>query len=196
MPFDPQGGNVMIEVESVPATCKRRNIVFWPSVVMLVMVLGSWVFLYDDRFALLLWLAIHLFAVICLISFVCLIVLRRPGKSLSFLIPILLAASMGWWFIPVRAMTPITNAFAYSRDYVEFLIYDARHHIKAEVRNTRPERREWHLYKHSATDFYIVYDITDKTLKEDGTEQGGCYSVVFSLGEHFYFVRGICPGIL
>jgi len=186
----------MIEVESTPATSKRRNVVFWPSVVMLVMVLGSWVFLYDDRFALLLWLAIHLFAVICLISFVCLIVLRRLGKSLSFLIPILLAASMGWWFIPVPAMTPITKAFAYSRDYVEFLIYDARHHIKAEVRNTKPKYREWPLYKPSGTYFSIVYDITDKTLKEDGTEQGGCYSTVFSLGEHFYFVRAMCPGIL
>jgi len=89
---------------------------------------------------------------------------------------------------------PMLKAFCDSRDYVEFLAYDARHHIKAEVRNTRPEFKEWHLYKNSATDFQIVYDVTDKTLKEDGVEEGGCYSKVFSLGGHFYFVRGECIG--
>ena len=92
----------MIEVESTPATSKRRNIVFWPSFVMLVMVFGFWVFLYDDYAALLFWLVIalvrghlsHLFRMP-----------DRPSETeeiLSFLIPIVLAASMGWWFIPCR----------------------------------------------------------------------------------------------
>ena len=121
-----------------------------------------------------------------------LIVLLRLRKSLSFLIPILLAASMGWWFIPVPAMRPISTPFHYSRDYVEFLIYDARHHIKAEVRNTKPEYKEWQLHKRSGIDYQIVHDTTGKTLREADTEKGGCYSAVFSLGDHFYFVRGIC----
>ena len=184
----------MIEVESAPITTKKRNIVLWPSIVMLTLVCGFWVFLYDDIPRLLLCLSIHFFAAICLICFICLIVLRRLRKSLSFLIPILLAGSMGWWFIPTPAMSPISRGFSDSRDYVKFLAYNARHHIKAEVRNTRPDYKIWGLYKHSGTAYTIVYDVTDKTLRKDRTEQGGCYSDVSSLGEHFYFVRGICQG--
>ena len=184
----------MIEVGSAPASTKKRTIMLWPSVVALVMVLGLWGFLYHDSLFTLFWLAIHLFAIICVISFVCLLVLRRLRKSLSFLIPLVLAASTGWWFIPVPAMVPITNVFAYSRDYVEFLIYDARHHIRAEVRTTKPQYEKWHLHKHSLVGFEIVYDAKDKTLREAGPEQNGCFVQVFSLGHHFYFVRDICVG--
>ena len=184
----------MIEAESAPANSKKRTIMLWPSLVMLASVFGFWVFLYDDLIWALFWLAIYLFALICLISFVCLIVLRRFRKSLSFFLPILLASVIGMWLIPVPAMRPLSEAFAHSRGYVEFLIYDARHHIRAEVRNTRPEFKEWRLHKNSLADYRIVYDATDKTLKEDGIEEGGCYSDVFSLGKHFYFVRGICVG--
>ena len=82
--------------------------------------------------------------------------------------------------------------FAYSRDYVEFLIYDAKHHIRAEVRNTYHEYKKWPLYKPSGTDFSIVYDVTDETLKEDGTrlyddamaDPVAC-STIFSVGEPF-----------
>ena len=102
----------MIEVESAPVTTKKRNIVLWPSIVMLTLVCGFWVFLYDDIPRLLLCLSIHFFAAICLICFICLIVLRRLRKSLSFLIPILLAGSMGWWFIPTPAMSPISRGFS------------------------------------------------------------------------------------
>jgi len=186
----------MIEAESAPASSKKRTIMFWPSVVMMALVFGFWVFLYDDVFWTLFYLVIHLFALICLISFVCLIVFGRLRKSLSFFVPILLGATMGWWFIPVPLppLYSMLKAFSHSRGYVEFLIYDARHHIKSEVRNSRPELKEWHLHKNSTSDFQIVYDVTDKTLKEDGIEEGGCYSEVYSLGGHFYFVRGICIG--
>lgn len=185
----------MIEVESTLATSRKRTTMLWPSFVMLVMVFGFWVFFYDDLFWTLFWLVIHLFAVICLVSFVCLIVVRRLRKSLSFLIPIVFAASMGWWFVPVPAMESIGKVFAYSRDYVEFLIYDAKHHIRVEARQNRYEHKEWQLHKRSGTDYQIVYDTTGKTLREADTEQGGCYSAVFSLGDHFYFVRGMCPGV-
>jgi hypothetical protein len=185
----------MIEAESAPATSKKRNVVFWPSAVMLVMVFGFWVFLFDDLCWLLLWLIIEFFSVICLISFVSLIVLRRLRKSLSFFIPLLLAATMGQLFIPVPAMRPISTPLYYSRDYVEFLIYDAKHHIRAEAQQNRYEYKEWQLHKHSAIDYHIVYDTTGKTLREADTEQGGCYSAVFSLGDHFYFVRGMCPSV-
>ena len=182
----------MIETESAPANSKRRTILLWPSFVMLPLLFGLWVFLYDDIRSLLLWLIINFFAVVCLISFVCLIVLRRLRKSLSFFIPVLLAVTIVWSFIPVSAVRPISTPFQHSRDYVEFLIYDAKHHIRAEARQNRYAYKEWHLNKRSSVDYQIVYDTTGKTLREANTEEGGCYSAVFTLGEHFYFVRGIC----
>ena len=190
----------MIEVESAPAASKKRNVVFWPSVVMLVMVFVFWVYLYDELRSLLLWLIIEFFAAICLISFVCLIVLRRFRKSLSFFVPILLAATMGWWFIPVPAMRPVSTPFQYSRDYVEFLIYAAKHHIREDVRQNGLKYKRWHLRTDLWDDYYIVFDVTDGIVKKDRTRlyddpmaDPGCSVRVFSVGNHFYLVKEGCP---
>ena len=193
-PLTVHGGNVMTEVESTPASTKKRTIMLWPSVVALALLFAFWVFFYDDELLLLIWVGIQFFGAVSLVWLVCLIVSRRLNRSLSFLIPILLAASLEGWFIPAPLMSLISTAFTDSRDYVEFLIYDAKHHIRAEVSNTKPEYKKWHLYKPSGTDFSIVYDVTEKTLKEDGTGEGRCYSEILSLGDDFYFVRVTCPG--
>jgi hypothetical protein len=186
----------MIEVESAPVTTKKRNIVLWPSIVLLAMVFGFWVFLYDDPPGLLLLVGIQFFAAICFICFICLIVLRGLRKSLSFLFPALLAAAVAWGLIlpMVKVMLPIRTSFMDSRDYVEFLVYNARHQIKAEAQQNRYRYKVWHLYKHSTTAYSIVYDATDETLMENNDKHGACYSEVFSLGDHFYFVRGECIG--
>ncbi len=184
----------MIEVESAPAASKKRTMVFWPSIVALALLFASWVFFYDDELSILLWVGIQFFGAISLVWFVCLIVLRRLNRSVSFLIPIVLAASMGWWSVSTPAMKPIATAFAYSRHYVEFLVYDARHHIRAEARQNRYGYKIWRLYKHSASSYDIVYDALDETLTQNDAEEDSCYSVVFSLGEHFYFVTGGCVG--
>ena len=184
----------MTEVESAPASTKKRTIMLWPSIVALALLFAFWVFFYDDEMLLLIWVGIQFFGAVSLVWLVCLIAFRRLNKSVSFLIPILLAASLEGWFIPAPVMRLISTAFTDSRDYVEFRIYDAKHHIRAEVRNTKPEYKKWHLYKPSGTDFSIVYDVTEKTLKDDGTEEGGCYSEILSLVDDFYFVRVTCPG--
>ena len=54
-------------------------------------------------------------------------------------------------------MDPIDRVLVGSRDHVEFLIYEARHHIKAQVRSTAVRYKEWQLYGNH----YIVYDVTD-----------------------------------
>lgn len=123
---------------------------------------------------------------------------RKPKKCLSFLIPVLLAATTGSLFVSLWPVAgPIRRSLFYSRDYVEFLMYDVRHHIKAEVRRNGYKHKKWTVRKHySETSYQVVYDPTDKIVKEDDTDGGGCYTTVFSLGDHFYFVRGECPGIL
>jgi len=186
----------MIEGESSPIITKKRNIVLWPFIVVLTMALGFWVFLYDDILIILLWVGIQFFAAICFICFIYLIRLRRLRRSLSFLIPALLAAAVAWLLILPLAnvMLPIRASLDHSRDYVEFLIYDARHCIRAEARQNKYGYKVWHLHKNSSTAYSIVYDATDEALMENHAEREACYSVVFSLGDHFYFVRGECIG--
>ena len=193
-PLTVYGGNVMTEVESAPASTKKRTIMLWPSVVALALLFAFWVFFYDDELSVLFWLGLQFFGAISLVWLVCLIVLERVRKSLSFFIPILLAASMGWWPVTETVTRPILTAFRDSRNYVEFLIYDAKHHIRAEARQNRYGYRVWHLCKHSASGHDIVYDASDETLMQNNVEEDNCYSVVFSLGEHFYFVTEGCVG--
>jgi len=184
----------MIEPESASANSKKRTIMLWPSIAALALLFAFWFFFYDDELLILLWVGIQFFGAVSLVWLACLIGFRRLNRSLSFLIPVLLAVSMEGWFIPPPAMRLIQTAFTDSRDYVEFLIYDRRHHIRAEVRKTKPQYGKWHLHKPSGTYFSIVYDLTDKTLEKDGTEDGGCYEEVLSLGDDFHFVRVTCPG--
>ncbi len=87
----------MTEVESAPASTKKRTIMLWPSVVALALLFAFWVFFYDDELSVLFWLGLQFFGAISLVWLVCLIILERVRKSLSFFVPILLAASMGWW---------------------------------------------------------------------------------------------------
>jgi hypothetical protein len=188
----------MNEVESSPAVSrKKRSITLWPSIVMLSLLLGSWVFFYNDVALIFFAFGLNLFAAVCLICFLYQMVRLRPKKSAYFLIPVLLLASTGFMLIPrVAAMWPIRKSFFYSRDYVEFLVYDARHHIEAEVRQNGYRYKEWHLPKHSGTYYQIVYDVTDATARRDGIEGGGCTDWVTWVGGYFYFVRVECPGIL
>lgn len=173
----------MNEVESSPVPAKRKGIVLWPSIVTLVPILGGWFLLYHDFLGALLWLTAFFFSVICLLCSLLMVILRRPKRPVSFLIPVLL-------------FTVSALGARDSRDYVEFLIYDAHHHIKAEVRQNGCKYKEWPLQKHSGTYYVIVYDATDAIARRDGVENGGCHELVHGVGGHFYFFRGVCPGIL
>ena len=83
------------------------------------------------------------------------------------------------------------STISFTRLY-EFLMYNARHNIKAEVRQSGCRYKKWILLKHSGTSYQIIYDAADKIVEEDDTERGGCYISVDRVGEHFYFLRGEC----
>ena len=51
----------MNEVGSAPVASKKRNITLWPSIVTVVLIFGSWVFLYNDIVWFLLWVGINFF---------------------------------------------------------------------------------------------------------------------------------------
>ena len=201
MPFDPQGGNVMIEVESTPATSKKRKISPWPSIVLLFLVAGVWVFLFHDFLMPLFVIGIALFLAICLICCLVLLILRKLKRSFSFLISVVMVA--GWLFILAiapAARTAFADAVSYSRNYVDFVIYAAKHHIKADVRQNGYKYKRWHLRTDLWDDYYIVFDGTDGIVKKDGTRlyddpmaDPGCSVRVFSVGNHFYLVKEGCP---
>src|SRR5208283_439670 len=129
----------------------------------------------------------NLFSAVCLICFLCQVVLLRLKKSVFFLIPVLLIATTGLLFLPrVPAVTgPVERWLSHSRDHVEFFIYNLRHHIKAEVRKNGYRYKEWGLEKFSGTGYEIIYDAADRIRYEDNTESGGCYTSVLGLGDHF-----------
>ncbi len=187
----------MNEVDPAPAG-RERHITLWPSIVMLGLLCGFWVFLYNDILWSLFVFGLNLFSAVCLIYFLCQVVLLRLKKSVFFLIPVLLIATTGLLLFPrVPAVTgPVERSLSHSRDHVEFFIYNLRHHIKTEVRKNGYRYKRWTLEKFSGTGYEIVYDAADRTVDEDDTESGGCYTSVLSLGDHFYFVRGECPGLL
>jgi len=191
----------MIEAESSPATSERRKISPWPSIVLLFLVAGVWVFLFDDFLMTLFVLGIAFLLAICLICGLVLVILRKLKRSFSFLIPVVLVA--GWLFIlaitPV-ARTAFVDAVSYSRSYVDFVIYAAKHHIKAEVRQNGYKYKRWHLRTDLWDDYYIVFDGTDGIVKKDRTRlyddpmaDPGCSIRVFSVGNHFYLVKEGCP---
>lgn len=191
----------MNEVESVAAASRKREFMLWPSIVQLVLLFWSWIFIYHDIVWFLLVLVMDLFFAVCLICFLYQVVLRRLRRSLSFLTPVLLAVLTGFLFIlPIAPVAepmitvgaPARAALFHSRDYVEFLMYNARHNIKAEVRQSGCRYKKWILLKHSGTSYQIIYDAADKIVEEDDTERGGCYISVDRVGEHFYFLRGEC----
>jgi hypothetical protein len=186
----------MTEVESAPAASKKRHITLWPLIVMLALLFGFWVFLYNDILRFLFALGLNLFSAVWLICFLYQVVLLRPKKSVFFLIPVLLIATTGLLFFPrVVAVTwPVERSLFHSRDHVEFFICNLRHHLKAEVRKNGYRYKKWTLEKFSGTSYQIIYDAADKIANEDDTESGGCYTSVFGLGNHFYFVRGECHG--
>lgn len=181
----------MNEIEPVLEVSRKSRLsrwlpivaLLWPSIVMLLPVLGYWVYFYDDVPPLLLFLLALFFSVICFICFLIFIVMKKWKMSLSFLIPLLLAA------------TTISRLFIESRDYAEFRVYDARHHIKAEVRQQGYRYKEWPLDTHDGYYHRIVYDVTDEIGKKDGIDNDGCYDSVFKVGEHFYFYSTVCSGI-
>jgi hypothetical protein len=192
-----EGGNGMTEVEPAPAGRKKR-ITLWPSIVMLALLFGFWMFLYNDILWPLFVFGLNLFSAVCLVCFLCQVVLRRLKKSPFFLIPVLLIATTGLLLFPwVPAVTrPVERSLYHSRDHAEFFIYNLRHHIKAEARKNGYRYKRWTLEKFSGTSYQIIYDAADMTVDEDDTESGGCYTSVLSLGDHFYFHRGECPGLL
>ncbi len=187
----------MNEVEPAPAGGKRK-ITLWPSILMLALLFGFWVFLYNDILRVLFGFGVNLFSAVCLICFLCQVVLLRLKKSVFFLIPVLLIATTGLLLFPrVPAVTgPVGRSLYHSRDHLEFFIYDVRHHIKAEARKNGYKYKEWTLGRFSAVSYQIVYDVSDWIHSEDNTEKGGCYTSVFGLGDHFYFVRDECEGFL
>ncbi len=190
-----EGGNAMNEVDPAPAATKRR-ITLWPSIVMLVFFSGLWVLQYSDVIGVLFALVINFFSVICIIGFLCLIFLRRPKKSVFYLIPVLVAATTGWLIIPrVAVIRPVQRSFFDSRDYVEFLMYDAKYHVREDARRNGYKYKEWTLPKNSGTSYQIIYDAKGRIAWKDETEGGGCYETVLNLGDHFYFDRGECPGV-
>ena len=175
----------MNEVESTSAGSKKRGISLWPSIVMFALGLGLWVFVYDDFVVLCLWVISFFFSAACLVCFLVLMILRRPKRSLSFLIPIFLYFATGLAPpIPVFGwiMGPIDNLLGGSRNHVEFVIYEARHHIKAEVRQNGYRYKEWQL---NGT-IFIVYDVTDAVIRKNDIK-GGCNGWVSKVDEHFYF---------
>ena len=185
----------MNQVEPAPAG-RKRKVTLWPSIVMLVLFSGVWVLQYNDVIGVLFMLVINFFSVICIICFLCLIYLRRPKKSLFYLIPVLVAATTGWLIIPrVAVIRPVQRAFVDSRDYVEFLMYDAKYHVKEDVRRNGYKYKEWTLPKNSGTFYQIIYDATGRIAQKNDTEGGSCYDTVLNLGEHFYFYRVDCPGV-
>ena len=125
----------MTEVESV-AVVSRKKDHFVALDCHAALLFGFWVFLYND----ILWsffvFGLNLFSAVCLICFLCQVVLLRLKKSVFFLIPVLLIATTGLLLFPrVLAVTgPVERSLSHSRDHVEFFIYNLRHHIKAEVR--------------------------------------------------------------
>ena len=186
----------MIEVEPAPATSKKRKISPWPSIVLLFLVAGVWVFLFDDFLMPLCVIGIAFLLAIYLICCLVLVILRKLKRSLSFLIPVVLVG--GWLFI--LAITPVAgtafaDAVSYSRNYVDFVIYAAKHHIKADVRQNGHKYKRWHLRTDLWDDCYIVFDVTDGVLNKDRTrlyDDPGCSVRVFSVGNHFYLVREGC----
>jgi hypothetical protein len=189
--------NVAKEVGTRSANSRKNAIVLWPSLAMLALCLGLWVFLYNDGAAFLLLLACFLFSVACFVYSLVLAVLDRTKRSLSFIPPVLLYVATGF-APPLPGMTEITDpiriALVDSRDHVEFLVYDVQHHIKVEVRQNGYKYKEWRLQKHSGKSFYIVYDVTDAIAGRDGMEGGGCVDLVLKVEEHFYFLRVVCLG--
>lgn len=175
---------IMSAVE-LPDTGKKKKVLLWPSVTMLVLLLGSWVFEYRNAlsgFLVLMWLC---FTVVCVVRIPVLLVLRTPWRSVSFLVPVLLVAAA------------LFSPFFYARHYVEFRVYDFQHHIREQVRRNGWTYHEWHLNKHTInTDYSIVYDASDAIAGKDGVESGDCTDFVTPVGGHFYFHEEQCPGVL
>lgn len=172
----------------------KKGFVLWPSLAMLAIDLGIWLALYNNLISLYLLAASFLFSAVCLICFLALMVLRRPKKAVSFLIPLLLCGATG--LVPpfpvlITATDPMRRALVHSRHRVEFLIYDARHHIKEEVRQNGYRYKEWRLDTSSGMDF-LSYDVTDGVVEKDGADIGGCFQSVYRVAEHFYFVGHGC----
>ena len=67
-------------------------------------------------------------------------------------------------------MTPIAKAFAYSRDYVEFLIYAAKHHIRAEVRRIATSTKNGSYKALVGPITQIVYDTTGRKERRTQAE--------------------------
>ena len=183
----------MDEAESLPPATKKKKLTLWPSIVVLALLCAWWVFFYWDIFSLLLLIVMWFFSAGWLIYFLVLMLLRRPRKALSFLIPALAVALTTLPVGPMEpAALPIARSLVQSRQYVEFLIYDARHHVKAEVRKNGYAYRKWALLKGSIVAYEIVYDATDGILKKDMTGNDGCFTTVYRVGGHFYMVAEIC----
>jgi len=175
----------MDEAESSPSAFRRKKLTLWPSIVVLASFFAWWVFFYWDIFSFLLLIAMLCFSAAWLIYFLVLMLRRRPRKALSFLIPALAAFALPLLF----AAGPLVQ----SRHYVEFLMYDARYHIKAEVRKNGYTYERWPLPKGSMIRYEIVYDATDGILRKDMINDGVCFTKVFRVGEHFYIFAESCP---
>ena len=190
----------MNEPESNPALSTGRGFCLWPTIAMLALSFVHWLLLYHFVAHFLLVLAGFFFSAACLVCSLVLVVLRKPKKALSFLIPVLLGVAIGPVPVPVRIVghiiAPIRAVCDHSRDRVEFLIYDARHHIKAEVRQNGYKYKKWDLFESFTTDYYIVYDVTDAVVRRNGVREGICTDWVNRVDGHFYFLRVEYPGTL
>ena len=92
----------MNEPESNPALSTGRGFCLWPTIAMLALSFVHWLLLYHFVAHFLLVLAGFFFSAACLVCSLVLVVLRKPKKALSFLIPVLLGVAIGPVPVPVR----------------------------------------------------------------------------------------------